>query len=190
MFAAGWRNVTTLGVSQCDDDLFPANRLVQADIALVFGMNSPERPANHAINLWHQGFVRRLLFTGGFNTQLGAIEAEVMADLAREAGIPDKAILVESRARHTDQNAEFSAQLLRQETPRPRLLLVTVHFHLRRARLAVARWHGPRATSGWSCYDSRHYTAENWRQSNRARSDVANEAAKIQRYYLVAEPQL
>lgn len=169
-----------------EEDPLPADQLLQADVALVFGMNAPLRPAAHAIDLWQRGFARRLLFTGGFNTRLGAIEAEVMADAARQAGVPDDAILIEPLAGNTDQNAEFSARLLAQEAAaedRLRLLIVTVHFHLRRALLAVRRWHGPDVTLGWSSYASRHYSAENWQASARARRDVATETAKIRLYY-------
>ena len=176
-----------LGKLQTDDNPFPIDRILPADIALVFGMNSPQRPARHAINLWRQGYVNRLLFTGGFNHQLGAVEAEVMAETARYADIPENAILIEPNARNTDQNAEFSAQLLAQHPSAPRLLIVTIHFHLKRACLAVARWHGPDAVCGWSCYPSHHYTAENWRESARAQQDVTNEASKIRRYYAAGE---
>lgn len=183
----GIPNIMNLGYPQTDDNPFPSDRLLPADVALVFGMNSPERPARHAINLWRQGYVSRLLFTGGFNDRLGAVEAEVMAETARQAHIPEEAILIEPCARNTDQNAEFTAQLLAQSPSPPRLLIVTVHYHLRRARLAVARWHGPHSVCGWSCYTSRHYTAEDWCQSARAQQDVANETSKIRRYYPVEE---
>jgi len=180
-------NVMNSGEFATDDNPFPADRLVPADIALVFGMNSPQRPADHAISLWRQGYVNRLLFTGGFNRQLGAVEAEVMAETARRARLPAESILIEPCASNTDQNAEFTARLLAKTASPPRLLIVTVHFHLRRARLAVARWHGADAICGWSCYASRHYTAENWRQSARGRLDVASETSKIRQYYPVAE---
>lgn len=109
-----------------------------------------------------------------------------MADAARRAGLPDEAIMIEPLAGNTDQNAEFSARLLAQEAAeedRLRLLIVTVHFHLRRALLAVRRWHGPDVTLGWSSYASRHYSAENWQASVRGRRDVATETAKIRLYY-------
>lgn len=175
-----------VGSLKTEENPFPPDQLVQADVALVFGMNEPLRPAAHAIDLWQRGFARRLVFSGGFNRRLGAIEAEVMADAARQAGLPDEAILVEPRARHTDQNAEFSARLLAREAGQHKpssLLIVTIHFHLRRARLAVRRWHGPDVTLGWSCYPSRHYSADNWQTSTHAHRDVLQETAKIGRYY-------
>lgn len=110
-----------------------------------------------------------------------------MAETARRAHIPEEVILIEPLARNTDQNAEFSAKLLSQLYPAQRLLIVTIHFHLRRARLAVTRWHGPKAVCGWSCYPSFHYTAENWRESDRALQDITNEASKIRRYYAAEE---
>lgn len=169
------------------DIYFPPDRLVPADIALVFGMNSPARPAMHAIRLWRQGYVKRLLFTGGYNPRLGATEAGVMAGLAGQEGVPRDAILLEPCAAHTDQNAEFAARLLAGEPGRG-LLIVAVHFHLRRCRLAAQRWFGPQAVRGWSSYSSRYYRAEDWPGAARARQDVAGESEKIRRYYADAAP--
>lgn len=165
---------------------FPPDQPDPAEIALVFGMNAPERPVQLAIRLYQTGAVRRLLFTGGPNQRLGRPEAEQMADLALAAGIPAAAILVEPQATHTDDNAALSARLLARQgglAGLDRLLLVTIHYHLRRAILAVQRWFPPALSLSWACYPSHHYTAENWFQTARGRHNVQREIAKIAQYY-------
>ena len=149
---------------------FPPDNRIRADVAIVFGMNDPTRPAQYAAKLWHNGTVARLLFTGGHNPKLGATEAGEMARLAFAAGVPANAVLVEDKARNTDENACFSARLLAEATgkdepgPPSRVLLLTIHYHLRRAYIAARRWLPPQTQLGWACYPSLHYTSTDWWQ--------------------------
>lgn len=168
---------------------FPPDNRIRADVAIVFGMNDPVRPAQHAAELWHHGTVSRLLFTGGYNPKLGATEAGEMACLALAAGVPATAVLVEDKARNTDENARFSARLLAEmageDDPGPpdTVLLLTIHFHLLRACIAARRWLPRQTRLGWACYPSLHYTAADWWRVPRGREDALSEIDKISRYY-------
>jgi uncharacterized SAM-binding protein YcdF (DUF218 family) len=75
------------------------------------------------------GVAPLLLFTGAGVPGLSA--AEAMADIAREAGVADSAVLVEPHARSTLQNAAFGLALLPE--PPSRVLVVSDAFHLPRA---------------------------------------------------------
>ncbi|AWB81381.1 YdcF family protein [Corynebacterium yudongzhengii] len=66
----------------------------------------------------------------------GAGEAEVMAAWLYEAGVPGEAVVVEKRARSTNENLENAHALLPETT---RWLVVTSDFHARRTR--VWAWH-------------------------------------------------
>ena len=99
---------------------------------------------------WRAGLAPRLLFTGGrtdpsvwadlraglFGPQArergGLAEAEAMRDHAVALGVPREAILVEDRARSTEENAVHVAVLMREHDLR-RALLVTQPYHLRRS---------------------------------------------------------
>jgi uncharacterized SAM-binding protein YcdF (DUF218 family) len=59
-------------------------------------------------------------------------EAAAMRDLAREAGIPETALLVEAESRNTFENAANTARLL-QQTGKSRIVLVSDRLHLPRA---------------------------------------------------------
>jgi uncharacterized SAM-binding protein YcdF (DUF218 family) len=115
----------------------------KADAVLVLGCAllpdgapSPalRRRVAAGIAAYEAGRARLLLLAGG-----GAPpEAAAMAALARAAGVPEEALLLEPRSRDTAENAAFAAALLRQRGL-GRVLLVSDRFHLPRARLLCRR---------------------------------------------------
>lgn len=149
-------------------------------------MNQWWRPARLAVDLYRAGRVGKLLFTGGQNRGIDACEAAEMAAFARREQVPDPAILVEPWATHTDDNLRLSRQLLDDQITAGDIgavMLVTIHFHLRRTVLA-ARRHLPAGVKlGWASYPSLHYSASDWHRTERGRADVASEIGKIAAYY-------
>ncbi|MEE9274763.1 MAG: YdcF family protein, partial [bacterium] len=86
-----------------------------------------------AAQLYHEGRAPLLLFSTGGTTYAHLSEAAAMARFARSLGVPPKAILLEEKSRNTEENARFTAALLR-ERGIARILLVTDPIHMRRAR--------------------------------------------------------
>jgi uncharacterized SAM-binding protein YcdF (DUF218 family) len=84
-----------------------------------------------AVGLYRAGRVKRLLLSGGVLRHAPS-EAEVMARLARELGIPQEALILEQESRRTAENARLSARILESLGVR-RVLLVSDDFHLFRA---------------------------------------------------------
>ena len=76
--------------------------------------------------LQRKGFAPVIVFSGSHT------EAATRAELARTLGVPRSAIIVETRAHTTGQEAQFIAEHLRDRSAR-RLLLVTNSAHLTRA---------------------------------------------------------
>jgi uncharacterized SAM-binding protein YcdF (DUF218 family) len=170
-------------VSRC---FFPPDSQERADIAIVFGMSAPVRPVGLAVDLFHAGMVPRLLFTGGYNKRLGCVEALEMARLASESGVPADAILVEDKALNTEENVEFSYRILEDRLgfgSVRSIMLLTIHYHLRRAHIAARRRFPPEVVLNWKCYGSLYYTPTNWFAVERGRQDVATEIGKIEHYY-------
>ena len=133
--------------------LFLEDNMIEADVAIVFGMNEWQRPVERAIDLYQSSKARFLLFTGGFNHNFGACEAVAMSDFARKAGLPDRAILVESRAAHTEENILFSKKILDSHPDLCNIrsvTLVTIHYHLRRAIMAARRHFPASVELGWT----------------------------------------
>lgn len=63
-----------------------------------------------------------------------ATEARLMADLARQLGLPDTALIQEGLSRNTRENARYTGEILRRRGLTGTVLLVTSAFHLRRAQ--------------------------------------------------------
>lgn len=112
----------------------------EADFAVVLGARVleggvPSRALRArvecAVGLYRRGRVRRLLLSGGPSGS-GPSEAEVMARLARGAGVPEEALALEPQSRSTAGNASRSARILERLGVR-RVLLVSDDFHLFRA---------------------------------------------------------
>ena len=81
-----------------------------------------------AVQLFRDGKTTRLVLTGG-SIAGRPTEASVMSRLARTAGVPDGALLLEDQSRSTFENALHTAALLDTRE----ILLVTCDFHLARA---------------------------------------------------------
>jgi uncharacterized SAM-binding protein YcdF (DUF218 family)/lysophospholipase L1-like esterase len=110
-----------------------------AIVVLGAGVVGPCLPNDHAVRrtllavrLWREGRGPVLVFTGGRPRGHQCAIADIMAELARELGVPEDRIVVEGRSRNTHENASFSAPVLRGLGAR-RLLLVTDRLHMKRA---------------------------------------------------------
>ncbi|EKF9134171.1 TPA: YdcF family protein [Vibrio cholerae] len=108
-----------------------------ADLILVLGSNDV-RVAEHAAKLYHQGLAPYVLFSGGFGRFTQGVfnhsEAETFAAIAKDAGVPEHAILLETQSTNSGENLHFSHQLLVQQAwPARRILLVQKPYMERRA---------------------------------------------------------
>ena len=129
----------------------PHARSADADVIVVLGTAVSEsgRPSPglrarvaRGIELYRAGAAPFLLFTGGGRRAMP--EATVMRRLARDAGVPDAALVLEPTARNTFENADRSVAIIRARGWQ-RVILVTSWPHLPRALLAF-RAAGVRAT--------------------------------------------
>jgi uncharacterized SAM-binding protein YcdF (DUF218 family)/lysophospholipase L1-like esterase len=92
-----------------------------------------------AAELWREQRASTIVFTGGTPDGVPCPVSVVMADLARDLGIPPASIHFETTSRSTRENAEHSAPLLR-ALGAQRLLVVTDRLHMRRTQLAFAHF--------------------------------------------------
>ena len=152
-----------------------------ADLALAFGfhvLEGADRRARRAAQLYHEGFVPRLLFSGGSpDPQAPEAESLRMARVARECGVPAGAILVEPFSRKAE-NVICSRELLRQGDLLARtrtILLVSCAWHLGRI-VRLMKVHFPAGIEYVACPQLEECTAETW-ESSECRRRVLNEAA-------------
>jgi uncharacterized SAM-binding protein YcdF (DUF218 family) len=79
----------------------------------------------------------------GFEPQVGPSEAEIMAGVMRESGVPADSLFLEDESRDTLGNALLTAvRYLRNARPRP-LILVTSPFHMERSLFIFQSVLGP-----------------------------------------------
>jgi uncharacterized SAM-binding protein YcdF (DUF218 family) len=115
-----------------------------ADAAVVLGAAVyRDRPSpvlreriNHAIALYEQGLVSKIIFTGGLGSRDTLTEAEVSANYAMALGVPIDAILLEMESTTTRENLA-NAQKIAAENNINSFLIVSTPFHMKRA-LAIA----------------------------------------------------
>jgi uncharacterized SAM-binding protein YcdF (DUF218 family) len=167
------------------DDLFVPDKIFAADLAIVFGMTSWQRPLARGTELYRGGMAQKLLFTGGFNRRIHAVEATEMARAAIAAGIRSSDILIEPEATNTTANIANAYRCIDQSIGIGNLhsvLLVAIHFHMRRVKVIVERTFPRWINVGYASYPSVHYNSVDWFQSERGRTDVFSEAKKLEDY--------
>jgi uncharacterized SAM-binding protein YcdF (DUF218 family) len=119
--------------------------LIPAEVIVVFGTNDL-RVARFAARLYHEGFGRSLVCTGGMAheddllaTDWPKTEAEMYADEAVALGVPRDCILLEPRAANTAENVRFTRELLCRNGGHPRnVVLATKPFMQRRVWATMA----------------------------------------------------
>lgn len=114
----------------------------QASIAIVLGTSvidslpSPafEQRILHGIQLYQNGIVQKLLFTGGIVHGRKYTEAEVAYIYAINNGIPAQDIIIEDKATNTIENIRL-VKLHLDTVSYKNVYLVTDSIHIRRAQL-------------------------------------------------------
>ena len=124
----------------------PTNELPRADVIVVFGGNTQANRANwfepynratavdridRAEALYRAGLAPKILLSG--SALEGRVsEAQMIARLLRQRGIPDSALLLENDSRNTYENARFTDITMRGQKLKS-ALLVTSALHMPRA---------------------------------------------------------
>jgi len=118
---------------------------IPADVIVAFGTNDL-RVARFAARLYHEGFGRCLVCTGGIAHQGDLLatnwhksEAEMYADEAAALGVPLDRIMIEPRAANTAENVRFTRELLCRNGAHARnVVLTTKPFMQRRVWATMA----------------------------------------------------
>lgn len=116
---------------------------IKADAAIVLGAAVwGEQPSpvfreriNHAINLYKNGNVNKIIFTGGVGESHELAEAIVGQHYAINQGVKASDILTETQSRTTHQNLKNALEVARTHQQLTRFLIVSDPLHLKRAVL-------------------------------------------------------
>lgn len=123
------------------DDARPADAIVVLGAAQYDGRPSPVLRArlDHALSLWSQHLAPRLVLTGGMGDGDTTSEAAVGRRYAVKHGVPDSAILIETRGRTTAESMQRVAAMM--DTVHGReVILVSDPFHMLRLTILARRF--------------------------------------------------
>ncbi|MEO0332031.1 MAG: YdcF family protein, partial [Bacteroidota bacterium] len=95
------------------------HEVISSDAILVLGSHDT-RVAERAAELYHQGFGKWLILSGGLGRLTEGVwetpEADLFRKIALEKGVPDENILVENQSTNSGENFRFTEKLLQEKT--------------------------------------------------------------------------
>ena len=141
MIVAAWVTaVVAVLAAGNQDDARAADAIVVLGAAQYEGRPSPVLRArlDHALELWQDGLAPRVVLTGGAGVGDTTSEAAVGERNLRSRGIPDSALVVETRGHSTSQSLHAVAALLEDRSP-ARVILVSDPFHMMRLAIIARR---------------------------------------------------
>lgn len=114
----------------------------RADVAVILGAaayNGEVSPVyreriNHGITLYEEGYVDRLIVTGGTADQGEESDASAAKKYLLSRGIPEEAVLMEDQSSITQENLENSKAIM-EENGYETALIVSDPLHMKRAML-------------------------------------------------------
>jgi uncharacterized SAM-binding protein YcdF (DUF218 family) len=115
-----------------------------ADVIVVGGCKNTQL-AIYVAELYQTGFAPLIVFSGHAQTDMDITEADLLAQVARQSGVPDSAILREQLASNTGENITFSAALLKEKGIAPKTVILVHQPFMSRRFLATAKaqWPAP-----------------------------------------------
>ena len=116
------------------------NETRSADAAIVLGAAAYEsgpspvyqERLNHGVWLYQQGYVKKLILTGGTAEGNTRSDAAIGAAYVLEQGIPQADLLLEEQSVITEENLKYAAALMRREGLKT-ALIVSDPLHMKRA---------------------------------------------------------
>src|SRR5947209_19156474 len=123
--------------------------LQRSDCILVLGSHDL-RVADRAVELYKKGFAPLIIFSGGLgNLTLNMWtepEADQLARIAINNGVPQDAILIENRSTNTGENILFTQQLLKDKGLDPESFIVVQKPYMERRSYATFKKYWPDKT--------------------------------------------
>ena len=146
------------------DDAGRADAIVVLGAAQYDGRPSPVLKArlDHALSLWSRHLAPRLVFTGGMGDGDTTSEAAVGRRYAVKHGVPDSAILTETRGRTTAESMQRVAAMMDTTSGRE-VILVSDPFHMLRLSILARRFALVPRTSPTRTSPISSSASESWR---------------------------
>ena len=168
--------------------LIEQTALAPADIGMVFGSKYySDHLAARAADLYHQGYFSKIVASGGVGTeQDGRYEAHFIKDLlVNTYGVPAEDILVEDRATNTQENIEFTKELLDQEIGLENIgaLISMGQVYAGRRYMMTLKRRWPEVFAMASNVNAFDVATEDWHKNPRFKELVLAEWNKLDAYF-------
>lgn len=121
------------------DEKSPSDVAIVLGAAVWDGEVSPvyRERINHAITLYEDGFVDCIILTGGFGEGSYKSDSQVAKEYALSQGVPEERILTEEKSTITEENLEFSKEVM-EENDLETAIIVSDPLHMKRSMLMAA----------------------------------------------------
>lgn len=118
------------------DEKAPSDVAIVLGAAVWDGEVSPvyRERINHAISLYEDGFVDYIILTGGFGEGSYKSDSQVAKEYALSQGIPEERLLIEEKSTITEENLEFSKEVM-EENDLETAIIVSDPLHMKRSML-------------------------------------------------------
>ena len=118
------------------DEKAPSDVAIVLGAAVWDGEVSPvyRERINHAIALYEDGFVDYIILTGGFGEGSYKSDSQVAKEYALSQGIPEERLLIEEKSTITEENLEFSKEVM-EENDLETAIIVSDPLHMKRSML-------------------------------------------------------
>lgn len=164
--------------------IFLESNLQKADMALVFGTHHREA-INKVYELYYNGFISKILVSGGINKVTGENEAIEMSKKLIEFGVKKDDIIIENQSTNTLENVLFSKKIIEEKfgfDSIKKIIVVVKHYHSRRALMTLKKYFPKNIELIPITYEIHGFTKENWFKSENSKNKVMSELNKIQKY--------
>ncbi|MBR2589404.1 MAG: YdcF family protein [Clostridia bacterium] len=139
----------------------------KSDVAIVLGagtINNEASPVfkervNHAVNLYKEGTVSKIIITGGLGEGSVLADSQVAKQYALSLGVSDKDVLTEEESTITQENLVNAAEIMR-ENGFKSAVIVSDPLHMARAMLmakdaGIQAVSSPTPTSAYKSFDTK-----------------------------------
>ena len=164
----------------------------EADCIVGFGCYNEDIPLRCA-QLYRDGFAPWVLFTGGLGRNTAQMwtesEAARFGAIAKDAGVPEEALLLECKSTNTAENIAFTRDLLRERGLEIHSILGVHKPYMERRIYAAWKNYWPQMPFAVTSYQQtmQEYLASNARRGRSRRATIEMLAGDFQRMDLYAK---
>ncbi len=165
--------------------LLISTELRRADLGLVFGgRRSAAARAQRAVELWRRGLFDRILIAGGKADDANVSEAEAIAPMLFEQGVPKSAALLETRSTNTGENVRFAIEELKRAGlhGQIRSIICIGRFSTSRRYLMTLERHWPKVTKMLSAANYHDVDPAQWHTHEALAEEVRGEWQRLRPY--------